>query len=464
MADLTGKAPVITVQISDGQTVEVRCRKGEILIGRSRECNLILPDPSVSRRHARVVGTDLGFFIEDTSTNGTFIDGEKIDRRTITTDTDVSIGPYLLHFRFFPVTGEGPGEKPTEVMAIRAEGKLAGKRETERGKISSPPEEDVIPDLGIVGKSSAILKVISMMKKMAKTDFPILITGETGTGKELIARGIHLLSQRRDNPYVVLNCGAISPELVESELFGHEKGAFTGAHTQRRGAFEIAQGGTLFLDEIGEMPIDLQPKLLRALEQKEIRRVGGNRTITVNVRIIAATNRNLQSEIRAKRFRQDLFYRLNSLPLIVPPLRERREDIPLLAEHFLAGFNREYSESKRLTRKALEVLTTYSWPGNVRELKNIIQRAAVLSEGDEVDGPLISSLLSGDGFLPPEETLTMGRDEPIRKVDAYEREIILRELEKTGWNKTQAARNLGIAKSTLFDKLKKYGITSSDNK
>ncbi len=458
---MTGKSdttPVIVVQISDGQSVELRCKIGELLIGRSPECDLILPDPSVSRKHARIVGTNFGFYIEDTSTNGTFIGGKRIKRKNLSEDTDISIGPFILHFKFTRHEPEPDHEIPTELVHDHK----SIEKTSEAGHLPRQTASEILESLGMVWKSKAIENVVAMMEKIARTDFPVLITGETGTGKELIARGIHALSGRKNGPFVALNCGAISPELVESELFGHEKGAFTGAHTQRKGAFEIAQGGTLFLDEIGEMPFELQVKLLRALEQKEIRRIGGNKTIKVNARIVSATNRNLSTEISLKKFREDLYYRLNSLPLHIPPLRERPDDIPPLADHFLKRFNEEFSENKKLTRKAREVLLGYPWPGNVRELRNVIQRAAVLSEAENIDGDLVSYVLSSSEFIPSSPSPQMPPNGTLRKVDAYEREIILRELQNTGWNKTQAAKNLGIAKSTLFEKLKKYGIKNPD--
>jgi transcriptional regulator with PAS, ATPase and Fis domain len=286
------------------------------------------------------------------------------------------------------------------------------------------------------------------------SDFPVLIEGETGSGKELVSRGIHETSRRKDRPFVVVNCGAISPELIESELFGHEKGAFTGATAQRRGAFEVAHGGTLFLDEIGELPLPLQPKLLRALEQKEIKRVGGNEILLVDVRILAATNRNLREEVLKKTFRDDLYFRISTITLHVPPLRERREDILPLSLHFLADIGSGIgTPAPTLSDSAAEFLGAQDWPGNVRELRNAIQRAVVMTE----EGVLQAEDF---GFLLHAQASHQGSpsDLSLSRWEQSEKTNILTELSRQKWNKTRTARELGIAKSTLFEKLKKYGI------
>jgi two-component system response regulator HydG len=308
--------------------------------------------------------------------------------------------------------------------------------------------------LDIIGNSPVIKDFISNMHKVAGSDFPVLIEGETGSGKELASRGIHECSYRKDSPLVIVNCGAISPELIESELFGHEKGAFTGATTQRRGAFEIADGGTIFLDEIGELPYRLQPKLLRALEQKEIKRVGGNESILVDVRILAATNRNLVKELSEKRFRDDLYFRISTITLTVPPLRDRREDILPIATYFLAdAASRANRAVPELSGPAVELLSSYDWPGNVRELRNAIQRAVVMSDSPSLRPRDFSFLLPAHSDASPEVI-----DQSLSRWEQAEKTNILGELSRQKGNKTRTARELGIAKSTLFEKLKKYGI------
>jgi transcriptional regulator with PAS, ATPase and Fis domain len=287
---------------------------------------------------------------------------------------------------------------------------------------------------------------------------PVLIEGETGSGKELVARGIHDASARRERPFIVVNCGAISPELIESELFGHERGAFTGATAQRKGAFELANSGTIFLDEIGELPIALQPKLLRALEQKEVKRVGGNDLLLADVRILAATNRNLREEIARKAFREDLYFRIGAITVPIPPLRDRREDVSPIARHFLSGMGNSTSGPVPvLSPAALDILISHDWPGNVRELRNAIQRAVVMAESGELAGPDFSFLRQA--AEPEAETKTPSG---LSRWEQAERTNILGELARQMGNKTKTARELGIAKSTLFEKLKKYGIRTAE--
>ena len=249
----------------------------------------------------------------------------------------------------------------------------------------------------IVGKSAALLKVLQQVAIVAPTDSTVLLHGETGTGKELIARAIHNLSSRRDRPYVRMNCAAIPSGLLESELFGHEKGAFTGALIQRKGRFELADGGSLFLDEIGDISLELQPKLLRAIQEQEFERLGSTRTIQVNVRLIAATHRDLRAMIRDEKFREDLFYRFNVFPIEIPPLRERRDDIPLLVSFFVSKFSaRMRKQIKSIPRQAMEILTNCPWKGNVRELANFIERAVIITRGQQLEVPLATLRTSSD--------------------------------------------------------------------
>ncbi|HEU4949283.1 MAG TPA: sigma-54 dependent transcriptional regulator, partial [Candidatus Deferrimicrobiaceae bacterium] len=310
----------------------------------------------------------------------------------------------------------------------------------------------------LIGGSVHLRKLIETILRGAVSDVPVLIEGETGSGKELVARGIHDASARRERPFVVVNCGAISPDLIESELFGHEKGAFTGATAQRKGAFELANEGTIFLDEIGELPVLLQPKLLRSLEQKEVKRVGGNDLLLADVRILAATNRNLREEVARKTFREDLYFRIGAITVPIPPLRDRREDVAPIARHFLTGMGNPSSGSvPGLSPSALDALISYDWPGNVRELRNALQRAVVMGEGVELTAADFSFLRqAAKPGQDPENRPGLSRWEEA------ERTNILGELARQMGNKTKAARELGIAKSTLFEKLKKYGIHTSE--
>ncbi len=318
----------------------------------------------------------------------------------------------------------------------------------------------------IIGKSASMRRVFALIEKVADTDSTVLILGESGTGKELVARAIHAASDRREGPFVPVNCGAIPEELLESELFGHEKGAFTGAIKTRIGRFELAHGGTIFLDEIAEMSPKLQVKLLRALQERAFERVGGTRSIRVDIRVIAATNKDLEKEVREGRFREDLYYRLNVIPIKLPPLRERVEDIPLLVEHFLARFSqRKKREIKGITKEALECLMRHDWPGNVRELENVIERMVILSNGDYLtleDVPEYILGKTGSTFMPyvqefdiPEEGIHLPR-----LVAEFEKNLILKALEKTGWVKNRAAKLLHINRTTLIEKMKKQKITT----
>ncbi|NWF94283.1 MAG: sigma-54-dependent Fis family transcriptional regulator [Syntrophaceae bacterium] len=311
----------------------------------------------------------------------------------------------------------------------------------------------------IISQNKTMQEIFQLIKKVAFTTTNVLIMGESGTGKELIARSIHRQGNRRNGPFVAINCAAIPSELMESEMFGHEKGAFTGAHTRTIGKFEYAHGGTLFLDEVSVLRSDLQAKLLRVLQEREIERIGSNKPIKVDIRVISATNTNLEEAVGQGKFRQDLYYRLNVVPISIPPLRERKEDIPLLAKHFLNKFNTAFN--KRIlgfTEKALDALTRYHWPGNIRELENLIERIVVLLPGDEPvdlkDIPLEILMNSGQD-VEDGEVRKMGL---IRIRNAIEKKIILNVLQATQWNQTEAARILKINRNTLIQKAKQLGI------
>jgi len=304
----------------------------------------------------------------------------------------------------------------------------------------------------IIGDSPALETVLAQVERVAPTDSTVLILGETGTGKELIARAIHNISPRCGRPFIKLNCSAIPFDLLESELFGHEKGAFTGAIAQKIGRFELADTGTLFLDEIGDIPLALQPKLLRDLQEQEFERVGSGRTHRVSVRLLAATHRDLAEMVNAKEFRGDLYYRLNVFPVVLPPLRERRQDIPQLVFHFVEIFARRMGkEVNRIPNETLDAFIAYSWPGNVRELQNLIERAVILSN---------------DGVLPntlPAEPAAVTRTVPgYTTLKDTERSLILRTLEAAGWvigGANGAAARLGVKRTTLIAKMKRLGIS-----
>ncbi len=307
---------------------------------------------------------------------------------------------------------------------------------------------------GLVYSSKVMENLINQASLFARSDAPVLITGESGSGKELLARFIHRES-RRKGQFVAVNCGALPKELFEAELFGYEKGAFTGATFSKKGLVEEAEGGTLFLDEIGELPLELQPKLLRFLQEGEFRRVGSTKLRKADVRIIAATNRDLKRMVENGKFREDLYYRLSVLTLNIPPLRERPEDIPVLIEHFLRKYSKKYSKKVRITPEALELLLSYSYPGNVRELENLIHRLVILSRA-EVDRALLTSFMS---LTSPSVSFTPDLSKPLPKViEEVERAMIEEALKRANFVQTKAARLLGIDEKSLRYKRKKYGI------
>jgi two-component system response regulator AtoC len=329
---------------------------------------------------------------------------------------------------------------------------------------------------GIIGSSQGIAELYAILERVADTPTTVLITGESGTGKELVARALHEHSSRKDKPFIKVNCAAIPKELIESELFGYERGAFTGAVASKPGRFELANGGTLFLDEIGEIPIEMQVKLLRALQESEFERVGGIKTIRVDVRLVAATNRDLKKLIAAGSFREDLFYRLNVVPIRLPALRERTGDIPLLAEHFLAKFNERLRKKvEGLDADATEVLVQYPWPGNIRELENVIERAVLFCDESKLHAkdlppdvrgiPVIANVplpeadlhaaLAGEGGLKGHVKVAMSR---------LEKELVSRALQQTNGNVTHAARLLKISRKGLQLKMKELGLREASDK
>jgi DNA-binding NtrC family response regulator len=314
----------------------------------------------------------------------------------------------------------------------------------------------------IIGRSKALLRVLEMASRVARRDSTVLIAGETGTGKELLARAIHQNSTRKDHAFVTINCGAIPKDLLESELFGHTKGSFTGAVAPKRGKVEVADGGTLFLDEVGELPLELQVKLLRLIQNGEIEKVGATGATNINVRIIAATNRNLQALIDDGAFREDLYYRLAVVPLTLPPLRERIDDIPELVQHlFLKAKQKQNVPQLRLPSSLLPHFSGYGWPGNVRELENVIERLVVLSVGDEV------TLADLPDFLQRErshaDAIELNLPPGGISLERVERDLIVRALEKFNWNQTQAARYLDISRRTLIYRMEKFAISKEQS-
>ena len=328
-------------------------------------------------------------------------------------------------------------EAMTEYLRVEADGKF--------------------PDL--VGRSDKISSVLRSLEKIAVTDTTVFIAGESGTGKELVARAIHRLSRRASGPFIKVNCGAITETLLESELFGHEKGAFTGAIKQKLGRFELADGGTLFLDEVGDVPPSMQVKLLRALQEQEFERVGGETPVKVNVRVVSATNKNLDDEVASGRFRADLFYRLHVVPVKLPPLRERKDDIPLLVQHFIDKLGPKINPRVRAASDAtLGRIMAYAWPGNVRELENAIEQALVFAEGTEIGVGALPAFLQGDGDRDGDQ-LNVPRELSLPEIlDDLERQLILKAYQKAGGVKTETARLLGVKTSALYYKLEKYGI------
>jgi two-component system response regulator AtoC len=312
----------------------------------------------------------------------------------------------------------------------------------------------------LVGRHPRMIRLYELIAQVAPTPVTVLITGESGTGKELVARAIHRKSARHGQPFVAVNLAAIPETLIESELFGHEKGAFTGAHSRKPGKFELAHGGTLFLDEVASLRLDLQPKLLRALQQREIERLGGQRPVAVDVRVIAATNVDLRQATQARAFREDLFYRLNVVPLVVPPLRERKDDLPALAEHFARKYAREFKKDVRgISRGALIALQRYDWPGNVRELENIMERSVALATRAVIgleDLPLEVAMREAAGT---EESGPLSLREARER---FEQAYVVRALEREGWNQSRAARALGVHRNTLIARLAAWGISGRD--
>jgi len=426
-----------------------------IKIGALDDNDVVLDDETVSRNHCRIVQEDDHYVVIDQgSTNGTHINGVRIREAFLSPNVILCVGNTNIRFR--PID---------EQVAVEP----------------SPQEH-----LGnIVGRSVKMREIFDILSKIAPTAATVVIEGETGTGKEVVAQTIHQMSPRKDKPFIVFDCGAVPESLIESELFGHEKGSFTGAIMTRKGLFEMAQGGTIFLDELGELSIDLQPKLLRVLEQREVRRVGSNKPIPINVRVVAATNRSLEDEVKEGRFREDLFYRLSVVRLFLPALRDRVVDIPLLVEHFLKHMdcNLDFDGERRLHAvqpEALAALMAYEWPGNVRELANAVERACSFAETDMLQLADLPDYIAGQrprnvgsgpidaaddwSEVPAKSDL---KEQPFKEakeqwISSFERDYIAELLSRHGGNISQAAREADIDRKYFRKLMTKYGIAADE--
>jgi DNA-binding NtrC family response regulator len=438
---------------------ELQFDQNTITIGSKDDNEIVLEDGTVSRKHCRIVQADDTYVAEDLdSTNGTYINGVRIKRAYLEPGSVLAVGNTRIEFN--PVDQEVSVE---------------------------PSESDRFGE--IVGESVQMREIFDILDKISTTDATVVIEGETGTGKEVVAQTLHDKSSRSDEPFIVFDCGAVPESLVESELFGHEKGSFTGAVMSRKGLFEMAEGGTIFLDELGELSKELQPKLLRVIEQREIRRVGSNQAIPIDVRIVAATNRNLEEEVEAGRFREDLFYRLSVVRLVLPPLRDRREDISLLVPHFLQSrdFNEDPDGNLKLesvSDRALQALQDYDWPGNVRELVNTIERACSFSTSTQLQLDDLPAHISGQGEssvtapppghvgderlrwtnVPRKSTL---REQPFKEakqewISVFERDYITELLIRHDGNISQAAREADIDRKYFRTLMKKHDIEADE--
>lgn len=415
-----------------------------IRIGKRENNDLMVEDKTVSRNHLEILQTEDSYLLKDLeSTNGTFINDLKVKEAYLTPGDVIRIGNTRIEFTAFD----------------------------EKVQIEPSTHQEFGP---LFGRSRKMRQIFGILEKISPTNATVIIEGETGTGKEVVARAIHENSPRKNKSFVVFDCGGVAENLIESELFGHLKGAFTGAIATRKGAFEEATGGTVFLDEIGELSLDLQPKLLRALEQREVKKVGSNESTPIDVRVICATNRNLRKEVSEGRFREDLYYRLSVVKIQVPPLRERPDDIPFLVEKFLASskFNQMPDGKLHVTRvedDALKMLTRYQWPGNVRELVNILERVAPLVDGNSITGQHISYLFQEMEKEEEEATerMTVDMRLPFKEakqkiVENFEKDYLAALLRRNNYNISKTAREAGVDRKHIRNLLKKYGIIGED--
>jgi DNA-binding NtrC family response regulator len=427
----------LSVRDAGGSPREVTFDQSVISVGALEDNDVVLTDPTVSRYHCKIVEDDRNYTLVDVgSTNGTFLNKVRVREAYLHPGSAIQLGKSEI--RFHPV------EEKLEI---------------------EPSPADRFG--GLIGRDVKMREIFGILEKISPAGVTVVIEGETGTGKEVVARAIHDASPRRAGPFMVIDCGAVPATLIESELFGHERGSFTGAIMTRQGLFEMAHGGTVFLDEIGELSLELQPKLLRVLEQREIKRVGGAKSIPIDVRVLAATNRTLEREVREGRFREDLFYRLSVVRLIMPPLRDRNDDIPLLVKHFLKthGLNRDAEGRPRVTkvdREAMDALKAYSWPGNVRELVNVLARAVSFSEGGLLTAEDLPGEIREEGDDGKADTSLPFKEAKERWVASFEREYLVALLRKHQANISQAAREADIDRKYFRKLMRKYKITSSE--
>jgi DNA-binding NtrC family response regulator len=436
-----------TLEVTSGvdQGLSERFEGRQITIGTSPDNDFVLDDPVVSRFHARIEVSDEGYALVDTdSKNGTWVGGLRLEKVFLDDGATFRVGETDIKFA-----------TSSEEVEVRFSG---------RDKFGN-----------LLGKSLEMREIFAMLERVAPTDATVLIEGESGTGKELVAEAIHTQSPRSDGPFIVVDCSAIPRELIESELFGHKKGAFTGATGERKGAFLAADGGTIFLDELGELPIDLQPKLLRALEKREVKPVGSNETLKTDVRIVAATNRNLIHEVKEGNFREDLYYRFAVIRIQLPPLRERTEDVPLLVEHFLkSASDMAGRDDIDISYKTMEKLKRHRWPGNVRELKNFVERAVLLTQGGEIETRFLgANALQTESRADPEQGAAPMAEQAIeegmpfkdaknRLIEEFEVAYWSNLLERTGGNVSKAARIAGVHRKSVEYILKKLDLSRKD--
>lgn len=403
-----------------------------IRVGTKSDNEIVIKDDTVSRTHFQITQSKDGYLCQDAeSLNGVFINGIRVKEAFVSEGSIIRIGSTELKFL--------PMDETFEVV---------------------PSKKSRYANL--IGGSMAMRKIYTIIDKIASSDVTVIIEGESGTGKELVAAAIHEKSKRNKKPFVVFDCSAVAENLIESELFGHEKGSFTGATGLRHGAFELADSGSIFLDEIGELNIDMQPKLLRVLENRSIRRVGGDRTMPIDVRVVAATNRHLESEVKQGNFREDLFYRLNVVPIFLPPLRKRKEDIPMIVEHFIEQHNEENPDRtcEGISTSAMELLLAYDWPGNVRELKNTISRAFSFMEGKQIlpdDIPERVRVPIARAELDIREDLGF-KDAKEQWVASFEKQYLAEILKKNGFNISAAAKEAGIDRKSVQRLIRKYNL------
>jgi DNA-binding NtrC family response regulator len=398
-------------------------------IGGSEDNDLVIEDGFVSSFHCRISHKNGRWFVADLeSTNGTEVNGLKVRESELPIPATIRLGQAVLKF-----------DVPSKSQDTNPQTPIARDRQAARSSFH-----------GMIGEASSMKRVFDLVSRLSNAREPVLIMGESGSGKELVAQALHERSARKNKPYLALNCGALSSGLIEGELFGYMKGSFTGAAGDKMGAFEATDGGTLFLDEIGELPLELQPKLLRVLESSCVRRIGGTREVPIDTRVIAATHRNLEDLVAINEFREDLFHRLFVLSISIPPLRDRVEDVLPLVRHFLAS---QAPERKlKLDKSAEAALASYSWPGNIRELRNVIVRAILMTDGEVIREDDLS--FSKDAFSKSNKDARGA----VRQLESDEREKMIRVLEETDGNRSEAARVLGLSKSTFHDRLKRYGI------